>query len=116
MPNIRIGETFTTSYTFYNPLSGNNKLPDYTSPIDWTGYTAKFCIVNNRKTTKYSTTLETIAGHTELCKVSVSLTATETAALKKTETRDITYIEFTSGSTVITRARQSAEILKQEDR
>jgi hypothetical protein len=42
---IRIGDTYTAQYTFYNPLPGTSE-PDLTSPINLTGITISWHLQN----------------------------------------------------------------------
>jgi len=46
---IRIGETLTRTYKFYNPLQSNPRQPDTNSPVDFTGYTLKFVLNNDNE-------------------------------------------------------------------
>lgn len=103
MPNsIRIGDSETLVYTRYNPLPVNplfpnaKRAPNYASPVNLTGLTAKFVIVQNAVSTVFQGTkvvIEPLLGRT-----TVKLIPSDTTALiANLETES--YLEFTNTST-----------------
>ncbi len=109
---IRIGDTFTRTYTFFNPLVSNSKTADPDSPVDLTGQTIVFVIKNGSTITRYAAgkvVVTLLSG-----KVVVKLSVTDTADLKS-GFDTVSYLEFTTGAEIKTTLQRKETVKKQSD-
>ncbi len=110
---IRIGDTFSRIYTRYNPLASNPELPDYTSPVNLTGLTAKFVIVQKIAGKNVQTVYQgsKVVITPLLGRTKVDLTPTDTTALKPSYDSD-SYLEFTTAAGEVESIIQLRETVK----
>ncbi len=113
---IRIGETFQRTYRFYNPVTPPTDPPtlDLASPINLTGLTVVFVLKNGSTINTYTTatglTVTPLSGL-----VTIELEAPQTALLKRNQSENVSYMQFTDTTgNVYVRSRRKEKVLLKE--
>lgn len=104
MRAIQRNFSYSTTYTFYEPLAGNPRQPDTNAPISLAGMTAEFVVEVAAQQYAFAATVEAANG-----RVLVNLNAAETATIPKSRGAEA-FVRLTSGPDVYKRAAKKVNV------